>query len=159
MEISKGVRIFGIAIIAYGVFILLGIGNFGQFSIMLKSLNNAIVVGLYVFTLLYGVCAVYCGIKVLRLEDWARKVIIAFTVTSIISGFLLNRLVLSNLKVFLLSEQSRIPPDQVGAAYSLTIFFMALATIFELSIVFFFTRHGVVSQFKSGGQHTSDSEQ
>jgi hypothetical protein len=149
METSKGVRIYGIAIIVYGVFTLLGIGSFSQYSVMLEGLNRIAIVGLYVFTIFYGVCGVYCGARALRLEDWARKVIIGFTSASIVLGFLINRLVLTNLKDFLLSGQPQIPPDQVGAAYSFTIFFMILATMFELSIVFFFTRPGVVSQFKT----------
>ena len=149
MQSSKGVRIYGYTIIAYGVLSLLGVGNFKQFSIMFAGLNKLIIIGLYIFTLLYGICGIYCGNKILRLEDWARKVIIGFTSASIIIGFSLNRLVLSNLKVFLLSEQSKIPPDQISSAYSLTVLFMAIATIFELSIIFFFTRHSITEQFKS----------
>ena len=149
MKVSKGVRFYGIALIAYGVFNLLGAGSFKQFAIMLKGLNNAIIVALYVFTIIYGVCGVYCATKILKLEDWARKVIVVLTSISVILGFLLNRIVLSNLKEFLLSEQSQITPDMIGGAFAYTVFFMILVTIFELSVVFFFTRPGVVRQFKT----------
>ncbi|MGB3241965.1 MAG: hypothetical protein WBB66_03845 [Candidatus Omnitrophota bacterium] len=149
MKVSRGVRFYGIALIAFGVFNLLGAGNFRQFALMFKGLNNVVIIALYAFTVLYGICGVYCGTKILRLEDWARKVIVTLASISVVLGFLLNRIVIRNLKEFLLSEQSQISLDLIEAAFMHTMVFMILVTIFEISIIFFFTRSKVIRQFKS----------
>ncbi|MGD2279137.1 MAG: hypothetical protein PVH45_03460 [Candidatus Omnitrophota bacterium] len=149
MERSTGVKAYGIAIIAYGVYNLLGAGGFKQFALMFKGLPNFVIFGIYVFTILYGICGVYCGSKILKLEDWARKFFVALTSMSVILGLSLNRLVTRNLKEFLLSDQTKITPDMFDAVYGYTIAIIVLATIFELSIIFFFTRPGVVRQFRS----------
>jgi hypothetical protein len=149
MKPSRGVRFYGIALIAFGVFNLLGAGNFKQFALMFKGINSFVIISLYAFTILYGICGVYCGTKILRLEDWARKVIVTLASISVVLGFLLNRIVIRNLKEFLLSGESQISPDLINAAFTHTMIFMILVTIFEVSIIFFFTRPKVVHQFKS----------
>ncbi|MFQ5952982.1 MAG: hypothetical protein ACE5JK_06225 [Candidatus Omnitrophota bacterium] len=148
MERSIGTRIYGVALIIFGVYNLLGAGNFKQFSFMFKGLAPFIIFSLYVFTIFYGISCVYCGTKILRLEDWARKMIVALASISVILGFLLNRIVIRNLKEFLLSEQSGITPDMYSSVYAYTIFFIVIVTLFEVSIVFYFTRPNVIHQFK-----------
>jgi hypothetical protein len=148
VERSKGITFYGIAIIAFGVYNLLGVGNFKQFSLMFKGLSQLATIVIYVFTILYGICGVYCGTKILKLEDWARKVIVGVTSISVILGLLLNRMVMSNFKQFLLSEQSGITPDLFGTVYKYAIALTVLVTLFELSVIFYFTRPDVVKQFK-----------
>jgi hypothetical protein len=148
MERSKSVTFYGVAIIAFGVYNLLGVGNFKQFSLMFKGLPQLITIAIYVFTILYGICGVYCGTKILKLEDWARKVIVGVTSISVMLGFLLNRMVMSNFKEFLLSEQAGITPDMISTVYRYAIVLTVLVTLFELSIIFYFTRPGIIKQFK-----------
>ena len=148
MEKSKGVKIYTIAIIAYGVYTLLGVGGYKQFSFMFQGVPPALIVLVYAFTIFYGICGVYCGSKISKLEDWARKVILYVTAISVISGFLLNRIVMTNLKSFLLSEASQVPVEIVNTVYQYAVIFTAIATIYELSVIYFFTRPKVIEQFK-----------
>ena len=147
MERSRGVRLFGTLIIFFGVYTLLGAGNYKQFALMFKGLSSFAVIPLYVFTLLYGICSVYCGTAVLRREDWARRVVVALTTISLILGFLLSRLVMSNFKEFLLSGEVNVPPNLYGQAYMYAVIFNVIVTLFELSIVYFFTRPRIKEQF------------
>ncbi len=148
MQKSKGVAFFGVAIIVLGVYNLIGIGNYRQFALMFKGLSNLVSISAYVFTILYGVCGIYCGIKILRLEDWARRAIIWLTVVSVISGLGLNRPVMSNFREMLFSGQLGVEPDMMSPVYRYAIAFTALVTLFEMSVIFFFTRPGVVKQFR-----------
>lgn len=148
MERSRGITFYGITIIAYGVYNLLGAGNYRQFTLMFKPLPQAVIVALYVFTVFYAVSCLYCGLRILRLEDWARKFMVVLTGISVILGLVLNRLVTGNFKEFLLSENSGVPPDAVNSVFVYTIVFIAIITVFELSIIYFFTRPGVIQQFK-----------
>jgi hypothetical protein len=149
MEMSRGIRIYGIALVVYGVYNLVGIGSYGQFASMFKPLPPVVITAVYVFTILYGICGVYCGTKILKLEDWARKIIVALTTVSLISGLLLNRTVMANFKDFLMSGQAKVTPDMVGPVYTYAIVFTALAAFFELSIIYYFTRPGVIQQFRN----------
>ncbi|MGB2631059.1 MAG: hypothetical protein WBD24_02895 [Candidatus Omnitrophota bacterium] len=151
---SKGVTFFGFAIVAYGIYNLLGAGSFKQFSIMFKGMPGLGIVGLYAFTLFYGICCVYCGIKALKLEDWARKTIVVLASISVILGFFLNRMVIRNFKEFILSDQSGITSGMMNGVYNYTIIIIVLATLFEISVIFYFTRPGVVRQFRPA-QHGS----
>jgi hypothetical protein len=148
MEASKGVRAYGIALVVFGLYNLIGVGSYGQFSMMFRPLSASFVVSIYLFTIFYGICAVYCGTRILRLEDWARKVIVAMTSVSVISGLLLNRTVMANFKEFIMTEQSRVPPEIAGSVYNYAVIMTAVITLFELSVIFFFTRPRIVSQFK-----------
>ncbi|MFC1548922.1 hypothetical protein ACFL5E_03075 [Candidatus Omnitrophota bacterium] len=147
MEASKGVRVCGIAIIVFGIYNLLGVGAYKQFSMMFQPLPKIIILSLYLFTVFYGICGVYCGTKILRLEDWARKVIVALTTINVISSLLLNRTVMANFKVFIQTEQSRVPPEIASDIYIYAVVLTAVVTIFELSIIYFFTRPKVIEQF------------
>jgi hypothetical protein len=156
MERSRGVTVYGIALIAFGIYNLLGVGNFKQFSLMFEGLAQFIIIALYIFTVFYGICGVYCGIKILKLEDWARKVMVALAAVSVILGFILNKTVLNNFKEFLSSGQAQVPPEMLGGAYRYAVIFIILVTIFELSVIFFFTRPGVIRQFRSNEEvHTT----
>lgn len=148
VERPKSITFYGVAIIAYGIYNLLGAGNYKQFTLMFNPLPTAAIVALYVFTVFYAISCLYCGLRILRLEDWARKLMVILTAISVTLGLLLNRLVIGNFKEFLLSEEAGIPPEAVGPVFTYTVIFVAIVTVFELSIIYFFTRPGVVQKFK-----------
>ena len=147
MERSRGITVYGTAVIMFGAYNLLGAGNYRQFSLMFRPLTPLLITALYIFTILYGICGVYCGTRVLKLENWARKTVVGLTAFSVISGFLLNRTVMANFKEFLLSERVSIAPDMVGQVYTYAVIITAVVTIFELSVIYYFTRPEVVKQF------------
>ncbi|GEM_PF-1930097 len=151
MERSRGITIYGTVIIIFGAYNLIGIGSYKQFSMMFQPLSSVLIIALYMFTILYGICGVYCGIRILKLEDWARQVIVGLAAVSVISGLLLNRMVMSNFRDFLLSEQSGISPELIEPVYRYTVLLSALITVFELSVIYFFTRPKVVNQFRRRG--------
>jgi len=145
---SKGVKAYGIAIIVYGVFNLVGLGSFSQFSPMFNPLPHLVIVSVYAFTIFYGICGVYCGSKILKLENWARKFMISVTAINLIAAFLLNRTVMSNLRDFLYSGEVGIPASAAPVAYMSVVIFTVLFAIFELSIIYFLTRPSVAKQFQ-----------
>ncbi len=144
---NKGIRVFGTLLIIYGVYNLIGIGNYRQFAIMFKGLPPVMTIGVYAFSIFYGICALYCGARILKLEDWARKVMVGLTSISVVLGFIFNRTVMTNFRDYLLSQAVNVPPELVGPVYRYMMVFTVLVTIFELSVIVFFTRHNVVSQF------------
>ena len=147
MERSRGITVYGTAVIIFGVYNLLGVGSYRQFSLMFRPLPPFLITAVYIFTVLYGICGVYCGTRILRLEDWARKTVVGLTVLSVISGLLLNRTVMANFRDFLLTEQAGIAPDMAGPVYTYAVIITALITIFELSVIYYLTRPKVAEQF------------
>ncbi|MFH1877485.1 MAG: hypothetical protein ABH883_01590 [Candidatus Omnitrophota bacterium] len=147
MERSTGVSIYGTAVMVYGAYNLLGTGGYKHFSGMFQPLPAFIIFCLYLFTVIYGICGIYCGVRILRLENWARKVMVIFTAISVISGFFLNRTVMNNFKTLLVSGKTEIPLEMAGTAYNYILVFTALIALFELSIIYFFTRVDIKKQF------------
>lgn len=147
---SKGIKFYSIMLILFGVYNLLGLVDRSQFSILFKDLSVFLVNVFYGFMVFYGICCCYCGMLLLKLENWARKLLIWMVSVSVIIGLFSNRMAIANLKVYLASEQSVVPPDMVGATYNYAITLTAVMTLFELSFIFFFTRPKVVKQFKVG---------
>ena len=145
---SRAVTVYGTIIILSGVYNLVGLGSYKQFSVMFRGLPAFLITAIYLFTVFYGICGVYCGSKILKLEDWARKTIIGLTTVSVISGFLLNRIVMANFKDLLASGQFDVPPGMAGSMYNYAVVITALAAIFEMSVIFFFTRSTVTRQFQ-----------
>ena len=148
METARGIRRYGIALIIYGVYNLIGIGSFGQFAMMFKPLPQQVIFFVYVFTIFYGICGVYCGTRILRLEDWARKLVVGLTSVSVVSGLLLNRMVMGNFREYLASEASKLAPDMVAPVYKYAVILSALLTLFELSVIYYFTRPVITRQFE-----------
>jgi len=148
MERPRGITILGTAVILYGAYNLLGLGNYSGFAGMFKPLPPLVVRALYGFSVLYGVCAVYCGTRILRLENWARRLMVGITTVSVILGFLLNGTVMRNFRELIASGKVELPPDMAGSAYLYAAVIMALVTLFELVVVFYFTRPKVVETFK-----------
>ena len=119
---------------------------------MFKGLLSVVTAASYVFSIVYGICGVYCGMKILRLEDWARKAMVALTSASIVLGIFVNKTVMLNFKEYLLSGKVPIEPEMVGPVYNCMIVLTVLVTLFELSIVFFLTRQKVIEQFRKSEQ-------
>ena len=148
MKRSRGITVYGSALIVLGMYNLISIGNYKQFCFMFRPLIPALIAAVYLFTILYSICSVYCGARILKLEDWARKTIVGLTSLSVLLGLFLNRIVMVNFKEFLLLDKSGITPDMIGPVYNYAVVIVALVTIFELSVIYYFTRRAVVSQFR-----------
>ncbi len=144
---NSNIRFVAMLLIFFGVYNLIGTGDYKQFLVMFKGLPNFAIFSLYIFTVFYGICCAYCGAAMLRLEDWARKVIVVLTSVSVILGFLLNKLAMGNFKTFLYSGKANVSTEMVGQVYIYIVIFTAIVTIFELFVVFFFTRPRIVKQF------------
>ena len=148
MKSDKWIRIYGTAVILYGVYNLIGIGNYRQFTVMFKGIPGFATVLIYLFSIIYGICGVYCGSRILKFEDWARKAVVGLTSTSVALGFMLNKTVMFNFREYILSQKAAIPPELAGPVYRYMVVFIVLLTVFELSIIVFFTRHNIVNRFK-----------
>lgn len=148
MKNCKGIKVFGSAIMVYGIYNLAGLGDYWQFSVMFRPLPSFAVIPLYIFSILYGICGVYCGLRILRMEDWARRLMVGLTSVSVVIGLCFNRLVMANFEKLLLSGQLIIPPDEIGAVYTVTVIFIGLVTMFELFLIYYFTRPGVIAKFR-----------
>lgn len=145
---AKLIRVFGIAVIIYGVYNLLGIGNFRQFAAMLAGIPNPVVLIVYGFSIFYAVCCVYCGTRIIRYEDWARKVVVALTSVSVLSGFLLRGTIMANFREYVISQSPNMPPNMLNSLYNYTMILAVISTIFELAVIIFFTRRSVADEFR-----------
>ena len=148
MERSRGVTIFAIVIIGYGTFNLLGLSAYKNFTTMLEGIPHFFIPAIYAFTCFYAMCGIYCGLRILKLEDWARKFMVALTSISVVLGLLLNRTTLANFKIFAASSESQLSPDMVSDAYMYAVILVVFSTIFELALIYFFTRPQVANQFQ-----------
>ena len=144
----RGINVYSTAVMMFGVYTLLGSGSYGNFSSMFKGLNGAVVMVIYSFTVFYGICGIYCGSKMLKLEDWARKMVIAVTSTSVLMSFAINRTVFENFKVFLASGKAGVAAEQAVPVYRYAVILAALVTLFEISVVFYLTRPSVRKNFR-----------
>ena len=84
----------------------------------------------------------------MKLEDWARKFMVALTSISVVLGLLLNRTTLANFKIFAASSESQLSPEMVSSAYMYAVILVVFSTIFELALIYFFTRPKVANQFQ-----------
>ena len=148
MNSAKLIRVFGVAVILYGVYNLLGIGNYKQFAVMLAGIPHLAVLLVYAFSIFYAVSCVYCGTRVMRHEDWARKMVLVLTSASVLLGFLLRGTVMANLREYVFSQNANMPAGMAGSIYNYAVAFTVLATLFELAVIVFFTRRSVVEQFR-----------
>ncbi|MBF0216219.1 MAG: hypothetical protein HQL30_04405 [Candidatus Omnitrophica bacterium] len=142
------IKVFSYLIIFYGVYHLLGIGDFEHFSIMFKGLPKVVTLFLYFFSVLYGVCGLYSGAKILKKEDWARKFFLVLTVVSVVLGFGVGSTVIANFREFIFSKASGIPSAYAQDVFRMGLVFTSLATVFELAVVVFFTRPRIVALFR-----------
>ncbi len=147
MKRSRGITVYGIMIIIFGAYVLIGVGNYSQFALMFKPLPGAVTIAVYLFTVFYGISAIYCGSRILKLEDWARRMMMILAVVSVTSGILLNRIVMSNFKEYIASGKVEVPAEFVGPVYTYAVVITAIVTLFELSIIYYLTRPKVAEQF------------
>lgn len=147
MNKTTNVRPYAFAVILLGIYNLLGTGDFKSFAMMFKGVNVAGIWCVYVFTVFYGICDVYCGTRIMRLEDWARKAVVSVTFVNVVLGFIFNKTVFANFKVFLDSGMAGVAADKVPSLYKYAVILAALVTLFEISVVFYFTRPSVKKMF------------
>ncbi len=152
MEKTRSTTIYAAAVMVFGAYSLLGAGSYASFALMFKGTNDAVVRGIYIFTVFYGICDIYCGSRMLRVEDWARKMVIILASMSVVLGFVFNGTVFANFKEFLTSGKAGVPPDEALIFYRYAVIFSALVTAFEISVVFYFTRPSVKKQFRQTRQ-------
>ena len=148
MEKTKGMAIYASAVMIFGAYSLLGAGNYASFALMFKGVNGAAVHGMYIFTVFYGICGIYCGSRMLRSENWARKILVALASMSVVLGFVFNGTVFANFKEFLVSGKAGVPPGEALTFYRYAVILSALVTAFEISVVFYFTRSSVKKMFR-----------
>lgn len=149
MERSKGVVVYAAALMIYGVYNLLGALNYGQFTDMLKGIPQPVLTLVYVFIVFYSICCVYCGSKILRLEDWARRFIVVLSAASVILGVVINPLVMRNFREFIASGSSGITPEMAEPVLRYIVALTFIFTLFEISVIYFFTRPRVAAQFEN----------
>ena len=147
MERSRGVIVYAIALMIYGAYNLLGALNYGQFAEILKGIPAPVVMLIYVFIVFYSICCVYCGSKILRLEDWARRLIIILSAASVILGVIINPLVIRNFREFIASGAAGITPEMAEPMFRYIVALTFIFTLFEISVIYFFTRPRVAAQF------------
>jgi hypothetical protein len=145
---TRSVRAYAFAVIFFGIYNLLGTGNFQSFAMMFKGVSVLGVWCIYVFTVFYGICDVYCGTRIMRLEDWARKVAVFVTFVNVVLSFVFNKTVFANFRIFLDSGKAGIAADKVPSLYKYAVILAALVTLFEISVVFYFTRPSVKKMFR-----------
>lgn len=148
MEKTKGMTIYITAVMIFGAYSLLGAGSYSGFALMFKGVNGLAVRGIYIFTVFYGICDIYCGSRMLRAEDWARKMVVVLTSMSVVLGFVFNGTVFASFKEFLASGNAGVQPGQALTFYRYAVILSALVTAFEISVVFYFTRPSVKKLFR-----------
>jgi hypothetical protein len=149
MERSRGVLFYAIALMIYGAYNLLGALNYGQFADMLKGIPQPLLMLVYVFIVFYSICCVYCGSKILRLEDWARRFMVVLSAASVILGVVINPMVMRNFREFLASDSAGITPEMAGPVFRYIVALTFIFTLFEISVIYFFTRPRVAAQFEN----------
>ncbi|HNX90761.1 MAG TPA: hypothetical protein PKY78_02825 [Candidatus Omnitrophota bacterium] len=149
MGMSGWIKIYAGVVVGYGFYMLLGAADFSYVSSLMKGLPYFAILAIYAFMVLYGVTGVYCGMRMMRFENWARRVIVVMTSVSLIQGFLIGNLVMSNFKEFVMSGKAGLPVQDAGMAYQAAAFMTVISTILEISILVFFTRGSVIKSFDS----------
>ncbi|MDD5439591.1 MAG: hypothetical protein PHS37_05335 [Candidatus Omnitrophica bacterium] len=142
----KKIRFLAIILVIYGILNLFSYSNFSEFTGMMTGFPKTLIVALYGFGILYGMMSILCGMRMVRLEDWARRTSVVFVLISLASGLLVTPRVLKNLKGIYAANAGRVSFNESDmiAAY---VFFAALFTFYEIMFVYFFTRVDVKEYF------------
>lgn len=143
---TQGVRTLIIMLIIYGVINLLGAANYKDIKMLCTGLPSAVIFAIYIFGVAYGVSCIFCGTKMLRLEDWARKTAIVFTFISLLLGLLLMPLAQKNLSVFYPTNIAW-QDVSLGVLKKITMTFNVIFVAFELAFIYFFTRPRIKEHF------------
>lgn len=145
---GKGIKYFGIALIVFGFYNLLGGLNYEHFALLLGGVPGIWIRPIYLFAVFYGICCVYCGFKILKLENWARNLIIILSAVSVLLGAVFTGTIMENFRVFLSTPDSGVPPDAADIIFRYTVIVTVILNLFELSVIYFFTRPEVASRFR-----------
>lgn len=146
MKEPKGwIRAFSIALILYGAFNLLGYSKYDSFKMLCNGLPEMLIFAAYVYGVGYGIMSILCGTKIMRLEDWARKTAVVLVFISLVLGLLLTPTVLKNLSSYFDMISGVGPFEDFKRLY---VVFSIIFTLFEISLIYFFTRPKIKKYFK-----------
>lgn len=148
MKRPVSVTFFSVSLMIYGVLVLMGTGTYSQFAEFFIPYPAGVIFSVYLFNLLYGVCCMYAGSRTLHLAEWARKVIVVMASTSVALGLFFNRTVMSNFRHLLYTGQLDLPQGSADQVIRGAIIFTAAMTLYELSVIVFFTRRKVKDLFR-----------
>lgn len=143
----SGIRMFAVAHIIYGIFNLFGLNNYKDFKNLLTGYPEAVIFIIYGFGIVYGIMCIFCGSKILKLEDWARRIAVILVIASLFLGLFTNPVALKNIRTFYGYGQQfgGADPEAVIKGFLLFAIFF---TLYELAFVFYFTRGRVKEHFR-----------
>ena len=121
--------------------------NYKEFKSLFTGYPNQIILLIYGFGIMYGIMCIFCCTKILKLENWARKIAVGLVAISLFLGLFTNPVALKNIRM--LYEQGQ----QFGGLTLDTIIksfliFAVIFTLYELMFVFYFTRSKIKGYFK-----------
>ncbi|MCK4463053.1 MAG: hypothetical protein KAU58_01945 [Candidatus Omnitrophica bacterium] len=143
----SGIRIFAAAHIIYGIINLFGLGNYKDFKNLLTGYPNAVIFLIYGFGIIYGIMCIFCGSKILKLEDWARRTAVMLVIVSLFLGLFTNPVALKNIRTFYGYGQQFGGAD-IDTVIKSFLLFAIIFTLYELAFVFYFTRSKIKGLFK-----------
>jgi hypothetical protein len=143
----KIMKMFVIAFILYGVVNLLNTSSYKDVEIIYAGLPGNVIFSIYIFMLLYGIFGILCGIRMLKLENWARLTAVVFVLISVTLGLFITPVALKNISNFC-AMQANGANLSYEAMANTSKFFSIIFTLFELAFVYLFTRPGVKEYFK-----------
>ena len=144
---ASGISFFGAAHIIYGIINLFGLNNYKDFKNLLTGYPNALIFLIYGFGIFYGIMCIFCGTKILKLEDWARGTAVILVIISLFLGLFTNPVALKNVRI-LYEQGQQLGGASLDAVIRGFILFAVIFTLYELAFVFYFTRGKVKEQFK-----------
>ena len=143
----SGIRIFAVTHIIYGIINLFGSNNYKDFKELLTGYPNAAIFIIYGFGISYGIMCIFCGSKILKLEDWARNTAVILVITSLFLGLFTNPVALKNIRT-LYGHGQQFGGADLDTVIKGFLLFAIVFTIYELAFVFYFTRGKVKEHFR-----------
>ncbi len=144
---ASGIGFFGVAHIIYGIINLFGLNNYKDFKNLLTGYPNAIIFLIFGFGIFYGIMCIFCGTKILKLEDWARGTAVILVIISLFLGLFTNPVALKNVRT-LYGYGQQFGGADLDMVIKGFLLFAVIFTLYELAFVFYFTRGKVKEQFK-----------
>lgn len=147
MKLSSGVKVYAASLIIYGLYVMFGMGTFSQFSLLFMTQTRSVSLSLYCFLMVYGVICLYCGTRLFKSANWARRTVLVFVTISIILGIFFSPTAIRNISFLAYTGQLYIPVGPVEQAVRAAVLLTFLFSAYELSLIFFFTRKKIKKQF------------
>ncbi len=82
---SKGVTILAWSLIVISIFMLLQVGSYRRAYFFL---TNTLLFAIIIYAVVFYVAAILAGISVLRLKEWARKLLLLIAIVGIVDMFI-----------------------------------------------------------------------